>query len=146
MVRRILFAGAVLLSATVSFAQMGGQQRQDDLGIMSTQGGQQGQSGMNAPIQQVNPLQTAPVYSPTITNNPDYPRQPIFIPTPFSPFPGQQSPGQAQQLSPQQRALQAPGQAPTEQRGRGAFTAPGVTQDRSIERSEFQQLIWSSTG
>jgi polysaccharide export outer membrane protein len=145
MFRYILFAGASLLSASASFAQMG-QQRQDDIGIMSTpQSGQQSQSGMNAPIQQVNPLQTAPVMSPTITNNPDYPRQPIFVPSPFySPLPGQ-IPGQAQQPG-QQRALQAPGQAPTEQRGRGAYTASGVTQDRSLERNEFQQLIWSSTG
>jgi polysaccharide biosynthesis/export protein len=148
MVRQILLAGAVLLSASASFAQMG-QQRQDDLGIMSSpqQSGQQ--SGMNAPIQSVSPLQSAPVQSPTITNNPDYPRQPIFVPSPyFSPLPGQfpaQVPGQAQQPG-QARSLQAPSQAPSEQRGRGAFTAPGVTQDRSIERNEFQQLIWSSTG
>jgi polysaccharide biosynthesis/export protein len=146
MVSRILFAGAVLLSASFSFAQMG-QQRQDDLGIMSApqQSGQQ--PGMNAPIQGVSPLQSTPVQSPTITNNPDYPRQPIFVPSPyFAPLPGQ-VPGQAQPQQPgQARSLQAPGQAPTEQRGRGAFTAPGVTQDRSVERNEFQQLIWSSTG
>ena len=150
MFRRILFAGAVLLSASVSFAQMG-QQRQDDLGIMSSpQSGQQ-PVRMNAPIQQVSPLQTAPVQSPTITNNPDYPRQPIFVPSPLlraapgtMTVPGKPRAGAA--TARQQRALQAPGQAPTEQRGRGAFTAPGVTQDRSVERNEFQQLIWSSTG
>jgi polysaccharide biosynthesis/export protein len=149
MVRQILLAGAVLLSASGSYGQMGQQQRQDDLGIMSSPQSGQSQSGMNAPIQSVSPLQSAPVQSPTITNNPDYPRQPIFVPSPyFAPMPGQfpgQVPGQAQQPG-QPRALQAPGQAPTEQRGRGAFTAPGVTQDRSIERNEFQQLIWSSTG
>ena len=140
---------------------------------MSTQqsGSQQSPSGMNAPIQQVAPLQTAPVQAPTITNNPDYPRQPIFLPAPYygpypqfmgqQPYPGQfpgqfapQIPGQIPgQLTSQQRSLQqipgqpsAPNQASIEQRGRGVFTTPGVTQDRSQERNEFQLLIWSSTG
>src|SRR5262245_45911352 len=131
MVRHTLFAGAILLSATAAFAQ--GQQRQDDLGIMSMP--QQGSSSsMNAPVQQVAPLQTAPVQSPTITNNPDYPRQPIFVPSPFySPFPGQfqgqfpgPTPGQTQPAQARtQQPGQTPGQAPSEQRGRGAFTAPG---------------------
>src|SRR5262245_20050549 len=100
MFRRILLAGAVALSASLSHAQYG-QQRQDDLGIMSTQQGGQlsAPNSMNAPIQQISPLQTAPVQSPTITNNPDYPRTPIIYPTPFyGPLPGQfpgQIPGQA---------------------------------------------------
>jgi hypothetical protein len=49
-------AGAVLLSTSASFAQMGQQQQPAGRhGIMSApQSGQQ--SGMNAPIQQVNPL------------------------------------------------------------------------------------------
>src|SRR5262245_37524024 len=115
MFRRILFAGAVLLSASVSQAQLGQQQRQDDLGIMSSpQGGQLSvPSSMNAPIQQVSPLQTAPVQSPTITNNPDYPRQPIFVPTPYvTPYPQfmGQFPGQLPQMLPGQLPGQIPGQ------------------------------------
>jgi polysaccharide biosynthesis/export protein len=130
MFRRLLLAGAMTLFATTSLAQMGGQQRQDDIGIMSTQQSGQ-QSSMNAQIQQVNPLQSSPVQSPTITNNPDFPRQPIFGPGMSSPFPGQsQTPGQLQ--TPGQRAV--PGL--TEQRAR----APGS------DRNEFQQLISTSTG
>src|SRR6185503_9362716 len=98
MLRRLLryAAGVGVALALVNplCAQMQQQQRQDDLGIMSTpQSGQQAAPG-TAPIQQINPLQTAPVQSPTITNNPDYPRQPIFVPAPYmTPFPGQ-IPGQ----------------------------------------------------
>ena len=140
-----LAAALACSSAIAQYPQQ--QQRQDDLGIMSTpQSGQQTSPGMNAPIQQVSPLQTAPVQSPTITNNPDYPRQPIFVPIPQQ-FPGQfqqqqqQQPGQTRQQPPAQ-----PRQSASEQRGRGAFTAPGVTREITNERNEFQDFIWASTG
>src|SRR6185503_20471088 len=92
LLRFVAGAGVALALVNPLWAQMP-QQRTDDLGIMSTPQGQQ--SGpATAPIQQINPLQTAPVQSPTITNNPDYPRQPIFVPAPYmTPFPGQ-IPGQ----------------------------------------------------
>ncbi|HXM80327.1 MAG TPA: SLBB domain-containing protein [Burkholderiales bacterium] len=141
MMRRLFCAGLVLLgSATAAFAQYT-QQRQDDLGTSP---------GMNAPVQQVSPLQTPAVQPPTITNNPDYSRQPIFVPSPGqlqqqgTPTPGQarpQAPGQ-----PRQSATEQPRQSATEQRGRGAFTAPGVTRELTGERNEFQDFIWASTG
>ncbi len=166
-VHRFLLAGFVLAaSATSVSGQYNQQQRQDDLGIMSTpQSGQQSPSTTSGPVQQVSPLQTTPVQSPTITNNPDYPRQPIFVPSPYYPyqqypgqfpqgqFPGQQFPQgqfpqqQGGQLRQQQGGqTQQPLQPGSEQRGRGTFTAPGVTRDLSIERNEFQEFIWASTG
>jgi protein involved in polysaccharide export with SLBB domain len=122
-------------------------QRVDDLGIMSApQSGQAG-PGLNAPAQQVSPLTTPPVQTPTITNNPEYPRQPIFVPTPyFTPAPGQ-VPGQLPQQQTRTPSSAAPQIPASEQRGRGVFTAPGVTRDVSlIERNEFQDFIWASTG
>src|SRR4051812_45908244 len=150
--RRLLLSTLVLLASIggPSLAQYQQQQRQDDLGIMSSpQSGQQSSPSMGGQVQQVNPLQTPQVQSPTITNNPDYPRQPIFVPSPYFPyqqFPGQQFQGQLpQQGGRQQGANQNPGQTPaqpgSEQRGRGAFTAPGVTRDLSLERNEFQDFI-----
>ena len=146
------FGVAAALACSAALAQFQ-QQRQDDLGIMSApQSGQQTTPGMNAPVQQVSPLQTAPVQSPTITNNPDYPRQPIFVPTPYGmPQVPPQYQQQLQQLQQQQQlqTRQAPSQPRTsavEQRGRGAFTAPGVTREVTGERNEFQDFIWSSTG
>src|SRR5258708_36998965 len=93
-VPRFLRGGLVwAASATSAVGQYGQQQRQDDLGIMSTpQSSQQSSPTMGGPVQQVTPLQTQPVQSPTITNNPDYPRQPIFVPSPYYPY--QQYPGQ----------------------------------------------------
>src|SRR6266705_1714295 len=95
--------------------------------------------------QQTAPLQIPPTQSPVITNNPDYPRQPIFVPSPSFPLPGQGQvlqqqqgvhlPGQARPQAPAQ-----PRQSATEQRGRGAFTAPGVTRELTGERSEFQDF------
>jgi polysaccharide biosynthesis/export protein len=138
MLHRLLSAIAALLFATVAHAQIGGPQRQDDLGIMSTPSSNFGATSVPGA-----PLPLAPTQSPTITNNPEYPRQPIFVPTPyFGPTP---STGQ-QQSQGQPRAPLSTGQSPTEVRGRGAFTTAGVTQDRSVERNEFQQLISSSTG
>ena len=118
-------------------AQM--QQRTDELGGSSTMAPQPSQ--LSAPVQAA-PLPTAPVQSPTITNNPNFPQQPIFVPTPFSPqIQPQQQGGQArQQEAPQPR------RSATEERGRGAFTAPGVTREVTNERNEFQDFIWASTG
>jgi polysaccharide biosynthesis/export protein len=143
--------GALLLVAPIAFSQGGQQQRQDDLGIMSAPSAQTGAPG-NVPIQGTQPLPIPQVQSPTITNNPDYPRQPIFVPSPYFPqVPGQfpqMAPGQApQQAGPGQARQQMPRQSTTEQRGRGVFTAPGVTQDLAqFERNEFQDFIWASTG
>src|SRR3954469_14673823 len=129
MFRRFLLAGAITPSPTTALAQRGQpQQKQDEFGNTSAPG-QVNQSPINAPM--------TPVQSPTITNNPEYARQPASAPFYAQPAGAAQAP---------QRAPQAPSQTPTEQRGRGAFTAPGVTQDRSSERNEFQQLISSSSG
>src|SRR5258708_13198135 len=166
-VHRFLLAGFVLAaSATSVSGQYNQQQRQDDLGIMSTpQSGQQSPSTTSGPVQQVSPLQTTPVHAPTITNNPDYPRNPIFVPTPYHPyqqypgqfpqgqFPGQQFPQgqfpqqQGGQLRQQQGGqTQQPLQPGSEQRGRGTFTAPGVTRHLSIQRQQFQEFICASPG
>ena len=149
MMRRLLCAGLVLLgSATATFAQLG-QQRQEDLGIMSAP--PTGTAGVTGG-QQTAPLQIPPTQSPVITNNPTYPTQPLGVPSPYSPhqLPGQlqqqqgvAAPGQAR---PQAPAPAQPRQSATEQRGRGAFTAPGVTRELTAERSEFQDFIWASTG
>jgi protein involved in polysaccharide export with SLBB domain len=135
--RRLLLSTLILLASTggPSLAQYQQQQRQDDLGIMSSpQPGQQGSPSMGGQVQQVNPLQTPQVQSPTITNNPDYPRQPLFAPSPY--FPYQQIPGQLPQQAGQRQ--QGASQPAIEQRGRGA----GVT----LERNEFQDFISVSTG
>src|SRR5205807_5975475 len=151
MMRRVLCAGLVLLgSATAAFAQLG-QQQQEDLGIMSAP--PTGTAGVTG-AQQTAPLQIPPTQSPVITNNPTYPTQPLGVPSPYSPY---QLPGQLQQqqgvAAPGQARPQTPAPAPaqprqsaTEQRGRGAFTAPGVTRELTGERSEFQDFIWASTG
>jgi polysaccharide export outer membrane protein len=96
--------------------------------------------GTVAPVQSVSPLPSAPVQAPTITNNPDYPRQPISVPTP-SGAPQLQQPRARQQQAPVQPRTSA-----SEQRGRGAFTPPGVTREVTNERNEFQDFIWASTG
>ena len=79
MLRALLFS-AVLL-AGLAHAQTG-QRQQDDIGIMSAPSGSSGQ-GMNAPVQQVQPLPIAPVQSPTITNNPNYPTAPMSGYSPY---------------------------------------------------------------
>ena len=142
-------AMALASPATAQYPQQ--QQRTDDLGIMSAPSSGTAAPG-SAPIQGAQPLSIPQTQSPTITNNPDYPRQPIFAPSPyFTPFPGQ-VPGQFPQQLPQTRTPQQPTATPqtpaTEQRGRGAFTAPGVTRDltTAVERNEFQDFIWASTG
>jgi protein involved in polysaccharide export with SLBB domain len=156
MLHRIALAALALCFHAAALAQFQ-QQRQDDLGILSApQTSQQGSPAMGAPVQQVNPLQTPPVQSPTITNNPEYPRQPIFFPSPYYPYqtgPGQIPPQFQQQLQQgrqgagQSGATQGAIQPSGEQRGRGAFTAPGVTRDLStLERNEFQDFVWASTG
>src|SRR3954465_9311922 len=104
--RRLLLSTLVLLASTggPSHAQYQQQQRQDDLGIMSSpQSGQQSSPSMGGQVQQVNPLQTPQVQSPTITNNPDYPRQPIFVPSPYLPY--QQFPGQIPQQGGRQQGI-----------------------------------------
>src|SRR6266705_1401967 len=143
MLRRLLMAGLVLAAGTAN-AQFQ-QQRQDDLGIMSAPSSGTSSTPGTVPIQQTTPLSIPQVQSPTITNNPDYPRQPIFVPSPSFPLPGQGQvlqqqqgvhlPGQARPQAPAQ-----PRQSATEQRGRGAFTAPGVTRELTGERSEFQDF------
>jgi polysaccharide biosynthesis/export protein len=142
--------GALLAVVPIAFGQMGQQQRQDDLGIMSAPSSQTGTPGGATTIQGVQPTPLPQTQSPIITNNPDFPRQPIFIPSPYFPQPPGQipQPGQMpQQAVPGQARQQAPRQSTTEQRGRGIFTAPGVTQDLSqLERNEFQDFIWASTG
>src|SRR5574341_2479483 len=100
--------GVAMALASSVFAQYSQQQRTDDLGNISVPSSAQ-------------PLGMPQVQSPTITNNPDYPRQPYV-----TPFPGQLPPQLQQQQQPHPRTT--PPQAPaSEQRGRGAFTAPGVT-------------------
>jgi protein involved in polysaccharide export with SLBB domain len=148
MIRRLVCAGLVVLtSATVSLAQV--QQRQDDLGVISTP--PSGTAGVTGGPQ-TNPLQIPPTQSPVITNNPNYPTQPSVVPSPYIPY---QMPGQPQQQQgaptagqarPQAPAPAQPRQSTTEQRGRGAFTAPGVTRELTGERNEFQDFIWASTG
>jgi protein involved in polysaccharide export with SLBB domain len=134
----IAYGIAAVMACGTAFAQFQSQ-RQDDLGIMSAPS--QTGSGMNAPVQQVSPLPTAPVQAPTITNNPDYPRQPIFVPAPYTAPQLQQQPQGRQQQAPA-----GPRTSASEQRGRGAFTAPGVTREVTNERNEFQDFIWASTG
>src|SRR5262245_16554915 len=113
--------GVALALASPVFAQYPQQQKTDELGLPSAPSTAQ-------------PLSIPQVQSPTITNNPDYPRQPIS--------PGQVAP--PQQAQPRVTPPQTPA---SEQRGRGAFTAPGVTRDLSLaERNEFQDFIWASTG
>jgi protein involved in polysaccharide export with SLBB domain len=162
--RALLFALA--FAAGFAVQAQTGQRQQDDIGIMSAPSGSSGQ-GMNAPIQQVQPLPIAPVQSPTITNNPNYPTAPMtgYSPYyyPFMPqlqFPGQQQQQmqqgpagtrlqqqiQLQQQQQQQQQGDAPAQPGFQQRGRGVFTAPGITQDLTVDRNEFQEFIWASTG
>jgi protein involved in polysaccharide export with SLBB domain len=127
-------------------AQLPQQQRTDDLGIMSAPATATSTPG--SAIQGTQPLPIPQVQSPTITNNPDYPRQPIFGPTPYStPFPSV-VPGPLLQQQLQTRTQPQPPQSPAaEQHGRGTFTAPGVTRDLTVqERNEFQDFIWASTG
>src|SRR5207302_6438147 len=127
MIRRLVCAGLVLIaSAAASFAQV--QQRQDDLGVITSP--PTGTAGVTGGPQ-TNPLQIPPTQSPVITNNPNYPTQPSVVPSPSFPY---QLPGQLrqQQGAPGQARPQAPAQprqSATEQRGRGAFTAPGVTRE-----------------
>jgi protein involved in polysaccharide export with SLBB domain len=136
--------------ASPATAQLPQQQRTDDIGIMSAPSSATATPG-TAPIQGAQPLPIPQVQSPTITNNPDYPRQPIFIPSPyFTPFPGV-VPGQIPQQQLQRTQPQPPTAGPqtpaTEQRGRGAFTAPGITRYLTVQdRNEFQDFIWASTG
>src|SRR5262245_32411079 len=136
--------GVEIALAGAALAQVS-QQRTDDLGIMSAPSSTTQTPG-GAPIQGAQPLPIPQVQSPTITNNPDYPRQPIFVPAPYvTPFPGQLPPQFQQQGQP--RGPVTPQTPSAEQRGRGAFTTPGVTRDLSlIERNEFQDFIWASTG
>src|SRR6266404_336067 len=132
----IAFGIAAVAACGAALAQSQSQ-RQDELSAP-----QPGQAPMmNAPVQPVSPLPAAPVQAPTITNNPDYPRQPIFVPTPVVTPQLQQQPQSRQQQSPAQPRTSA-----SEQRGRGAFTAPGVTREVTNERNEFQDFIWASTG
>ena len=121
----VLSGIASALAWGAAFAQFDPQsQQQNELGMASP------------PLQQAAPLPTLPVQPPTITNNPDYLRQPALTPQ------------QLQQL----RQLQAvpqparPRSSATEQRGRGAFTAPGETREIAGEHNQFQDFIWSSTG
>src|SRR5688500_4190912 len=107
--------GVVMAFACPVAAQYQQQQRTDDLGNMSAP-----LSGSAGPIQGAQPLPIPQTQSPTITNNPDYPRQPIFTPSPYvTPVPGQFP----QQASPQTRTPQttSPQTPASEQRGRGAF-------------------------
>ena len=132
----IAFGIAAVAACGAALAQSQSQ-RQDELSAP-----QPGQAPMmNAPVQPVSPLPASPVQAPTITNNPDYPRQPIFVPTPVVTPQLQQQPQSRQQQSPAQPRTSA-----SEQRGRGAFTAPGVTREVTNERNEFQDFIWASTG
>ena len=78
MLRRLLMAELVFLAfaagtATAQFQQ----QRQDDLGVISAP--PTGTAGVTSG-RQTTPLQIPQTQSPVITNNPDYPRQPIFVP------------------------------------------------------------------
>ena len=105
---------------------------------------------ITVPMQPVNPPQTAPVQPPTITNNPEYLRQPVVVPTAAG---ATLTPQQLQQYQQYQQQLQAPQQQPaqprtsaTELRGRGAFTAPGVTREVGGEHNDFQDFVYSSTG
>src|SRR5262245_21398947 len=120
--------GVAMALASAAFAQYQQQQRTDDLGIMSAPSSTTSAPG-GVPIQGAQPLTIPQVQSPTITNNPEYPRQPIIVPSPYvTPFPGQLP--QPQQGQP--RGPTAPQTPSAEQRGRGAFTAPGVTRDLSL--------------
>jgi protein involved in polysaccharide export with SLBB domain len=141
MLRRLLMAGLVLAAGTAT-AQFQ-QQRQDDLGLISTP--PTGTAGVTGGPQ-TNPLQIPPTPSPVITNNPNYPYQlPGQLQQPqVAPTPGQARPQAPAQ--PRQSATEQPRQSATEQRGRGAFTAPGVTRELTGERNEFQDFIWASTG
>src|SRR5262245_25268469 len=110
----IVFAIAAVAACTAVYAQYQSQ-RQDELGTMPAPA-----SGINAPVQSASPLPTTPVQTPTITNNPDYARQPILLPAPYA---VPQTPGQLQQpQSRQQQAPAGPRTSASEQRGRGAFT------------------------
>lgn len=133
-VRRAAALGiATALACSAAFAQFQPQQQnpQGDLGSM--------------PLQPVAPLATTPVQPPTITNNPEYLRQPMAVPARAGSLtPAQQQ--QLQQLQSRQRQPAQPRQSATEQRGLGTFTPPGVTREVSGERNEFQDFIWSSTG
>ncbi len=119
LIHRFLLAGLVLAaSTTLAFGQYG-QQRQDDLGIMSAPSGQQSSPAMGAPVQQVSPLQTLPVQSPAIINSGQPPTQ--------------------QQLQLQQLLQQQQQRVQTQQ---GAARAA----ESSAERNEFQEFIAASTG
>src|SRR5262249_30733754 len=130
----IVSAIAAVTACSAAFAQFQ-QQRQDELGIMSAPS----QPGIGGTVQ-ASPSPTPSVQTPTITNNPDYPRQPIFVPAPIV------VPQLPQQQARPQQAPAGPRTSASEQRGRGAFTAPGVTREVTNERNEFQDYIWASTG
>jgi polysaccharide biosynthesis/export protein len=149
---RCLLRDAAALGVAMAFAnpvtaQYQQQHRTDDLGIMSAPSS--GSAGPGGAIPGAQAVPIPQVQSPTITNNPEYPRQQIFLPSPYGmPSPGQ-VPGQFPQQTPHTRAPQNvnPQTPASEQRGRGAFTAPGVTRDlTAIERNDFQDFIWASTG
>jgi polysaccharide biosynthesis/export protein len=116
MIRRLLCAGLLLGCATTSFGQFG-QQRQDDLGIMSVPRS----GGVDAPgsgqIQQTNPLQVPSTQTPTIVNQ------------------GQPTQSQIQQFQQLQQL-----QRPQIQSAAKAVSEPGA------ERNEFQDFIAVSTG